>query len=387
MPMMHLFRIFGKSSLTPKSTVPPRARNEIDDAWEPMDLLHRHMIFAPVKLNDRNIPALVDSGTSRSIIHHGLARELGLVPLGEASVTSFTRRVAGLSYRTERMELAGTFLNDFVIDSYGMAEIEALSRQHIPLIVGRDVLQKVDVDFDFVGNRIRWISKGASRDFQADLSVALHGERAAFPSIDLALEGRARERALLDSGSNTPITMAADYAREHGFLDNRRQSSAVSISLEGVLTNVVFSLRSVNIGAFELYNVPVQAVENWKLAEPISLGWPLFQAFRMVLSLGGKSLDAKVDPHILMSEIPRDRLGISGRREEQQLIISHVAPWSPAWHAGLRLNDVVVTVDGRAISAGYPVPGERIGFRAAGSKVRLGLASGRNIDLTLTNYF
>ncbi|WP_255326441.1 pepsin/retropepsin-like aspartic protease family protein [Sphingobium sp. EM0848] len=352
-----------------------------------MDLPKRRMIFAPVKLNDRTIAALVDSGTSRTIINGGLAKELGLVPLGETSVTSFTRRVAGLCYRAERIELAGMVLKDFVFDSYGTAEIEALSRQRIPLILGRDILGKVDAEVDFVKDRVRWVSMEARRGFQADLILPLHGERAAFPSIDVTLEKMPRERALLDLGSDTPITMAADFAHEHGLLKERRQSSAVSIGLEGVLTNITFSLRNVKIGDFELRDVPVHAVENWKLAQPISLGWPLFQAFRMVLSLGTKTLDMKVDRHILVSEIPRDRLGISGRREEQRLVISHVAPWSPAWHAGLRAGDVVVSVDDRAISRDYPGLGERIGFRAAGSNIRLGLAGGRDIDLMLIDYF
>ncbi len=352
-----------------------------------MDLPKRRMVLAPVKLNDRAIAALVDSGTSRTIINGTLAAELGLVPLGETSVSSFTRRVTGLGYRAGRMELAGTVLKDFMLDSYGTAEIETLARQHIPLILGRDVLQTVDVEVDFVNDRIRWVPKGRRGAFQADHILALHGERAAFPSIDLVLEGRPQERALLDLGSDTPITMAADFAHEQGLLDERCQSSAVSIGLEGILTNIVFSLLCVKIGNFEWHDVPVQAVKNWKLAEPISVGWPMFQDFRTVLSLGAKTMGMKADRTALASEISRDRLGISGRRQEKRLVIFHVAPWSPAWHAGLRVNDVIVSVDGRAISNDYPAPGERIGFRAAGSNVRLGLAGGRTVDLMLIDYF
>lgn len=364
-----------------------RAEGAIDDAWGVMDLSKRRMIFAPVKLNGRTITALVDSGTSRTIVNGDLAKELGLAPLGETSVTSFTRRVAGLCYRAERIELAGTVLKNFILDSYETAEIEALSRQRILLILGRDILRKIDVEVDFAKDRVRWVSTGAKRDFQTDHILALHGERAAFPSIDLTLDGMLRERALLDLGSDTPITMSADFADEHGLLNERRQSSAVSIGLEGVLTNIAFSLRSVKIGDFELHDVPVHAVKNWKLAQPISLGWPLFQAFHMVLSLGAKTLEMKADRNVLASEIPRDRLGISGCREEHRLVISHVAPGSPAWHAGLRAGDVVVNVDGRAITHDYPVPGERIGFRDAGSNIRLGLAGGRAIDLMLIDYF
>ncbi|NIJ16319.1 membrane-associated protease RseP (regulator of RpoE activity) [Sphingobium vermicomposti] len=265
--------------------------------------------------------------------------------------------MSGLSYRAQTIEAAGTIVHDLPIDSYGAADLDALSGQRIPLIVGRDVLRIIDVEVDFIGDRVRWLKKQQDTDFRADFTLPLQGERAAFPSIDLTLEGRQRVRALLDLGSDTPITVAADYAREHGLLYERIQSSPVSIGLEGVLTNIAFSLRTVQIGEIELHDVPVHAVENWKLAEPISLGWPLFHSFHMILSLGRKSLQAAVDRHILASEIQRDRLGISGRREEKKLVFSHVAQGSPAWQAGLRVNDAVVSVDGRSISRNYPIPG------------------------------
>ena len=382
-----LKRLLGKLSLPSKTCAETRAIEEIGNPWEPMDLRRRRMIFTSVKLNDRTVSALVDSGTSRSIINASLARELGLVPLGKTSTTSFTRRVSGLSYRAQTIEAAGTIVHDLPIDSYGAADLDALSGQRIPLIVGRDVLRIIDVEVDFIGDRVRWLKKQQDTDFRADFTLPLQGERAAFPSIDLTLEGRQRVRALLDLGSDTPITVAADYAREHGLLYERIKSSAVSIGLEGVLTNIAFSLRTVQIGEIELHDVPVHAVENWKLAEPISLGWPLFHSFHMVLSLGRKSLQAAVDRHILASEIQRDRLGISGRREEKKLVISHVAQGSPAWQAGLRVNDAVVSVDGRSISRNYPIPGERLGFRPPGSSIVLELSSGRIIHLTLANYF
>ena len=359
----------------------------IDGMWAALDLAERRMIFAPVKLENTIISALVDSGTSRTIINSGLARELGLVPLGETSVTSFTRRVAGVSYRAATMELAGTILKDFVFDSYETADIEALARRQLPLIVGRDVLKKIDVEIDFIGDRIRWTSPGPRRNVRPGLRLPLCGERAAFPSIDLAIEGMTQERCLLDLGSDAPVTRSAAFAKERGLFEGRRQSTAVSIGLEGVLTNIAFTLRNVSIGDFAWHDVPVQAVENWKLAQPISVGWPLFQAFHIVLSLGARTMDMTANRQVLASPIPRDRLGISGRREEQRLVISHVAPGSPAWHAGLRGNDVLVNVDGRAISRGYPAPGDRVGFRAPGSVVRLGLADGRTLEIMLIDYY
>lgn len=379
--------LFDKSSAHWGNTNVRPARGAIDEAWAALDLAERRMILAPVQLNDRIISAVVDSGTSRTIINGGLAREMGLIPLGETSVTSFTRRVAGLSYRARTMELAGTILKDFVLDSYETADIEALARQKIPLIVGRDVLKKIDLGIDFVGNRIRWISSERRRNAAPDLILPLYGERAAFPSINLTIEGMPEERSLLDLGSDTPITMSAVFAKENGLLEERRQSSAVSIGLEGVLTNIAFSLRSVRIGDFEWHDVPVQAVDEWKLAQPISVGWPLFHAFHLVLRLGSRTMDMTVDRTVLASGVPRDRLGISGRREERRLVISHVAPGSPAWHAGLRAQDILVNVDGHAISSRHPAAGERIGFRPAGSIVKLGLADGRTVDLMLIDYY
>lgn len=381
--LRHIFR----SCLAQLKRMAGRFFASSDNSWAKMDLIKRRMIFAPVSLNGRMLEAVVDSGTSRSVINGRLAEELGLVPLGKASVTTFTREITGREYMAQAIELGGTMLRDCPLDSFSTTEINAVSGQKMPLIVGRDVLQEIDLEVDFVGDRVRWCPKQRQVAFQADQVLPLRGMRGDFPSIDMIIEGMMRDIALIDLGSDMPITMSADYARSFGLLDGRRQSSVATVTFEGVLKGIAFSLRTIKIGKFEIRDVPVQAVENYKLALPISLGWPMFQAFHTLLSFRSKTMCLKADRISLLSEIPRDRMGISGWRQDGRLVIIHVAPGSPAWDAGIRADDVVVSVDGAAISHNHPPPGERVGFRAAGTKVNLGLDDGRIIKLLLKNYF
>ncbi|MCW1383793.1 PDZ domain-containing protein [Novosphingobium sp. KCTC 2891] len=181
--------------------------------------------------------------------------------------------------------------------------------------------------------------------------------------------------------------MAADYARSQGFLDHRKVSTAMMFGLEGPLLNATFSLKSLSLSGFTLRQIPVQVIEDWKLAEPVSIGWSLLSAFDVLLSLGSRSVQLKADRDALAADFPKDRLGLFGQRQSDRLIVFHVAPGSPGWAAGLRDNDVVTSIDGHPITASYPDPAKRIGFQPAGTHVSLGISGGRYLNIALNYYF
>lgn len=362
-----------------------RAKSE-PAIWTPLHLAQNRVIQVPVTVNGRTVSGMIDSGTSRSIISQALAADLGLVSMGPTSATSFTDRIWGSTYRIDRLELAGLGLSTVELESYDIAQIENLARHRIPVLLGRDVLQRVDVDVDFVGDQVRCLPFQGVHEGSGQ-TVPLVGSGAGFPSIPLLLEGQSTQACLLDLGSDVPVSMAADYARSRGYLDDRKTSTGLMLGAEGLIRNQTFSLKSIVVGGFVRREIPVQVIDEWKLAEPISVGWPLLDAFSAVLSLGGKVLQLKADQNALAAGFPKDRLGMFGQRQSDRLIVLHVASGSPAWLVGLRADDVVTSIDGRPVTENYPSPGKKIGFQPAGTTVNLGLADSRNLQVELADYF
>lgn len=365
----------------------PGQPTQMDDGWTPLNLAASRTIAVPVRLNGRTVPAMIDSGTSRSVIGRTLALELGLTDLGETAAQSFTKKVYGSIYSADQMELPGIALRNIPLESFDVTEIEGIANRQIPLILGRDILRQIDLEVDFVGDRARCLPLHDRPTWPGHAALPLVGERASFPSISLALEGHKPQFSLVDFGSDAPVTMAAEYARTARFLTDRKVSTAVIFGMEGVLINGVFTLRDIRLGSFLLHQIPVQVVENWKLPEPVSVGWPLFRAFDAVLSLGSKTMWLKADQTILAADFPKDRLGMFGRREVDRMVVLHVAEGSPAWVAGIRDNDIITSIDGQRITDSYPPRMKRLAFQPAGTSIALGLIDGRQMALVLADYF
>ncbi|MCW1383794.1 retropepsin-like domain-containing protein [Novosphingobium sp. KCTC 2891] len=161
-----------------------------DAAWTTLHLAQARVIQIPVTVNGRTVPAMIDSGTSRSVIGEALASDLGLASTGATSVTSFTRNVSGSSYRVDKLELDGLSLRDVELESYEIAQIESLARHEIPLLLGRDILGRIDVQVDFVRDRVRCLPFQGARALSSHRTLPLVGRGPGFPSIPLLLEGR-----------------------------------------------------------------------------------------------------------------------------------------------------------------------------------------------------
>jgi membrane-associated protease RseP (regulator of RpoE activity) len=161
----------------------------------------------------------------------------------------------------------------------------------------------------------------------------------------------------------------------------------MTVGAEGRAVSQIFTLQNARIGPFTLTGIPVCVVENWQMERPINVGWPLFAAFDATLNLGDDALWLKPDPVPLARPFPKDRSGIGGVRYPNHIMVGHVAPESPAWAAGLRAGDDIVALDGQRIDRAYPLPGERQGYRPAGTPIQLALADGRSITFRLADYF
>lgn len=357
-----------------------------DGKWLPIDLIASRNIVVPANINGRHVPAMIDSGATHSVISQQLALDMNLPQTGTITTQSFTDRVSGALLSAQSLEIGGFSFSDIRFDSFDTRGIEDIAGHRIPLIIGCDLLRRLVIEIDFAGSRMRFQAPRATRRWLEHASLPLL-ELAHRPGVSLKLEACPECHALIDLGSDAPVSMSADYARAHGLLDGRKGSTAIMSGIEGAIRIGVFTLDSLQVGPFRLRRVPAQVIDSWKLENDVSLGWSLFRAFDAVLDLGAQALRLKADNSILGSEFPKDRLGLFGSRQSDRLVVLHVAEGSPAWLAGVRPGDQITTVNKRPITDVYPERSKRLGLQQAGTSISLGLSNGRQYVLKLQDYF
>lgn len=354
--------------------------------WFKLNLASSRYLSVPSTLNGQPVPAIIDTGATRSIINPAWAKKLGLPEIGMFQALSMTREVQGTLHLASTLSVGDVALHDAQIGSLDVSEIEHSISHEIPLIIGQDLLAKAVLELQFANDRGRVATAVEPSQYARFGRLPLDITSGGLCSIPIEIEGR-RVDAILDLGSNVLCSMSSDYARENGLLMGRRTSTVMTVGAEGASVNQTLSLRDVVIGRFSVGNVPASIVEDWKLTQPVNLGWPFFVLFDFLLELKVASLWLYAAEDHLAQALPRDRSGIGASRLPDRLLVRHVGKNSPAEKAGLRSGDEIVAIDGRSIDPTYPPAGQRQGYGPEGTRISMTLADGRNLSIVLENYF
>lgn len=362
------------------------ASSPASGTWSPLHLDSARYLTFPARIDGREVKAIVDSGATRSVIKDGIALDLGLHYLGASLATAFTEQVSGSLYRVNQLEIAGMRFPRLDVASYDVGPIENVAGT-VPLIIGQDVLRASALQVDFGRDRARFVDRRADVMMVGAHRLRLAGGDRTTPALPIAIEGRIHEFAMLDLGNNLPLAISRDYAEARGLLAKRPVSTTMTVGIEGPTVSQIVTVAEARIGPFTLRDVPACVVEHWRLAYPITVGWPFFTAFNALYDFGGGSVTLQADPARLAQALPKDRSGLGTVRRPDRINVRHVAYESPAWRAGVREGDEIVAIDGRPIDALYPPAGTRMGQRPAGTAMRLGLADNRDVTLVLADYF
>ena len=255
------------------------------------------------------------------------------------------------------------------------------------MIVGCDLLRQMVLEVSFPGDKIRMCSPRQQLDTQNLVCVEAALAPGSVVKIPLQVEGNPVPAAVLDTGSNAACSMSRAYAEQLGLFDGRPRSTVLTAGIEGIATDAVITLREVRIGSFTIRRVPATIVDKWILDTPINVGWPLLRAFDMRLDLASSALWLRADERVLAEPFPRDRSGLGAVRLADRLLVRHVAAGSPSEHAGIKVGDEIVAINDHRIDDNFPRPGERQGYKAAGTALNLELAGGKHVRLVLEDYF
>lgn len=362
----------------------PAARGVGD--WQPLNLKTARYLIFRAAVNGVGIPAVIDTGASRSVLSRDFATRIGLKTSGSINATTFTKAVTGTLYSVSELKVGTTIIRDAEVASFDLSAVEGSLVEQIPLIVGQDILGKSAIEIQFPSDRGRLIDRGGPETSRFE-RIAVEVSASRLPLIPLVMQELPNTLAIMDLGSNVPCSVSEAFVQQYGIVSGRRVSTTLTAGIEGENVNQIFCMPKISLGSFTMHDVPVCIVRDWKFSTPVNVGWPFFAAFNLVLDVRDRVLLLDADPGILATSFAKDRSGIGAVRMPDRIVVRHVAVDSPAQQAGLRCGDEILSLDGRRIDSDYPAAGERQGFKAAGTVLSMGLSDGREISLVLADYF
>lgn len=246
-----------------------------------------------VRLGDREVVALIDSGAQYSVIDRTLVAELPAaqsvfdMPLVAYGVGGGAQVGRGTTLDVDLSGLAIRGLRAAILDLGPLASEQGLQT---PLILGQDVLGEAVLALDPGRRHARLIRRDAFVR-PPELAPAAVRRDGGGLTTEVTVEG-ASVTAVVDTGASALLGLSREAANGAGLLDGRPQTSGVSLVLGGALRSAMVEARTVTFADHLYRRVPVGVFDQPPLPNfPGGLvGMEAFRGRRMAMDLGAGTL-------------------------------------------------------------------------------------------------
>jgi hypothetical protein len=262
----------------------------------------------------------------------------------------------------------------------------------MPVILGKEVFHETVVDIDYPNARIAFHARDGFAYHGPGHEVKLLPGEDGHRRVEFTVDGKATGRATVDTGSGGTIQIFKKFTDAHGLLEGRPSSQSQGGGVGGKITSSIATLDSLTFAGYRLEHVPASFTTDSKSTFDAkdfdgNLGAGVFARFRMIFDYARETL--WVEPGEAWNDKPfrRDRIGIYGELEDGALVVSFVAPGSPAAKLGVKAGDAITTLDGKGLTAeGWREALMRWSGAPAGTELRLTI-DGKERVLTAADYY
>ena len=250
----------------------------------------------PVRIGDRTVTALIDSGAQYSVIdkafHETIEAELGPRPLFDIPLVAYgvggqAQMGQGVRMDMALQGLALTGLRCAILDLGPLADERGLSA---PLILGQDLLKLVALEVDLVDRRVRLMDRDRiTLDARwSRAAVRRRGTRLVTP---VEVEGHTLE-AVVDTGATAILSLSQPAAEAAGVLDGRPTETGDSLVLGGQIQGDILKIANLKaLGrTFMKVDVPVYGAVGRPGVPEALLGMGAFRGQGLLLDIGGGTL-------------------------------------------------------------------------------------------------
>jgi predicted aspartyl protease len=364
------------------------ARGAKNSGWFGFERPDDRQVVTWGALNGYPLEITLDTGVERTVIDAGAAQRCGIAGLAGAVSAGLTGWVQGQTSGPVHLQLPNLAITLREASLIDLSAVSAANGRAVSVVLGNDLFGQATVSFNFRANRalvaepsVRPLPPG----FQ-EIALTREGGRGHL-LMPVSFGDGAAVQAIVDLGSDAPLYVSAEFASQHRFLQGRAVSQSMSAGAEGISIDTVFTVPRLQVGGVVLRDVPARIPNTWRAMAPAVVGLPVLDRFDLTLCAPRDRLWMKAAARRAAAPFSKDRSGIAATRAGDRLRIAFVAPRSPASRAGLQEGDEITSVDGRPLDAAFFGNRPRLGARAAGATLALGLSDARAVSLQLADYY
>lgn len=346
----------------------------------PFRFINNH-IYADVKLNGRTFSMLMDTGAA-NVMTPSVARALGLKSVGDTRVWGAGETSERAAFtRVSTIALGNVRLRNQL---FAVVPLEHLGDvEGVPFhgMIGYELFKRFIVKIDYEARKLTLTHPAGWTPVDAGRAVpfVFNGT---VPEVEGDIDG-VPAAFDIDTGSRASVGLNSPYVQRHAlrarFVPNVEAVTGWGIG--GPTRASVARVKRLRLGSVNVNDVVVDMSRHAQGvmahgAPAGSVGSGLLRRFTVTFDYAGQRLFLR--PH--SGTVVRDAFDRSGlwlNRGAGGLRVDAVIERSPAAEAGIKVDDVVVSVDGRA-AAGLSLGDVRDRLRDApvGTEVRLGVRRG-----------
>jgi predicted aspartyl protease len=277
-----------------------------DPEWLPFAERRASVPTVEIRLGDRRLRALIDSGAQYSVIDRGLLVEIGAAETFDMPILAYGVGGQAQVGKGVTLDLAvgATRISRLRAAILGLGPIASEAGLGAPIILGQDVLGEVMLDLDVARRRLRFLPRkqaGGGPAIPENLAPVAVQRAGGAIRTTVTVEGATVE-AVIDTGSSALLAVSRSTATAVGLLDGRERRNGTSVVLGGAMASTLVQARTVTF-ADQLYERTETAIYN-DVALPgfpdALVGMEALAGRRAILDLGGvrmwasRSLDLTV---------------------------------------------------------------------------------------------
>jgi hypothetical protein len=358
---------------------------ETATGWIPFEMPDlRHIIVAGT-VNGRPARIMLDSGVGTFTLTRAYAESLGLSPTGYIYGAGVGGGAEGQRAGSVRIGFENLTVVTKGAAIFDLTAAEAAPGPPFDALIGRDLFEALLVDIDFAAQRIAFRRSDGARSLPGGVEVRLTRSDFGMRSMPVSISGGPPVSALIDLGADRPFHLSPRYAGCSRLLEGRRVTTTASGGIGGIEIGRLVTLGGITAAGMTFSDVPTEIPVNWNYRADAIIGFPVFRRLRVLMDFAFDRVCLRREQRAL--PFRKDRCGIGARRGDGRLEIVHIAAGSPAERAGLKAGEVIVALNGQALTPDYFARHPRDGAGPAGTHFTFTLNDGSTRELVLEDYF
>ena len=250
------------------------------------------LLEVDVQVNGTTVRAVIDSGAQVSAIDGALAKRLRLPRTTALPFLAYGVSGSPAITHTVALDLTvpGFSASGVRAATLDLRRLSGIGGRDFAMLIGRDVLNRIVVEADMPGRRLRLLPPGVYQPPRDALTVPIQIRQGA-PLVEVRIEDGPAVQVLLDTGASNLLALSTATVRRSGLtMAEGEMDSAPSVGLGGVSLNRQVRARTLRVGGMVVRDTPVQVYEPAQAATAGLLGSGFLQGYRYALDLPGRRL-------------------------------------------------------------------------------------------------